>query len=228
MMLKLPQIFALNPQHPFAVFDLTLSPVETSSLDGLVINQAKAYNNFGNLGVLTVEAQEFLGSLGANAVEATAIIARLISSIVDGIILHFNKETAWVTIRAATATDTWDLPRWHSDGYYYAPYVGEQYKAAITLKGATSLFYQLPLKLQEQFNALQMDPDNRTVIAKLLDPTLAVSIKHQQGVIFIVGANYAAVHSEPPIHEPRLFFSVVPGNKTQIDELYNNWHPKKA
>ncbi|MES2219246.1 MAG: hypothetical protein V4501_12650 [Pseudomonadota bacterium] len=223
---KLPKE-ALNPQNPFTTFDLKFSSAEQAALDEMNINYTKSYDNFGNLTALKNETKEFLKSLGQSDAGQIEIISNLITNLVNTVISSFEKATAWVTIRASLTTDTWDLPRWHTDGYYYAPYSGEQYKAVITLKGPGSLFYPLPNELRQQFNSLQLNPDNRAIIAKLLDPAKAISIDIKKGVIFIVGADYAAVHSEPPIHESRLFLSIVPGSKTEIDELYKNWHSEK-
>ena len=39
------------------------------------------------------------------------------------------------------------------------------------------------------------------------------------GAIFIGGPGFAALHSEPPIHQSRLFLSVVPCKQAQLAEL---------
>lgn len=61
---------------------------------------------------------------------------------------------------------------------------------------------------------------NRQAIATLLGKSkklISIAYPHQ-GVVFIVGSDHAAVHSEPPIKEERLFLSVLPGTKEQIKE----------
>ena len=80
--------------------------------------------------------------------------------------------------------------------------------------------------LREKFYSLQFDPENRETIANMLDISQSIAAGPGHGAIYIVGTKYAAVHSEPPIHEERLFLSIVPGSKSEIQELYNNWHPK--
>jgi hypothetical protein len=217
---------SLNKKMPFTVFDLKLTTIEKNALNKIHIDCIKTYDNFGELNLLAQEVKDFLISIGKNDVKCSELIAQLISKLVNEITLGFNKETAWVTIRTTTPTNAWDLPRWHTDGYYYSPYEGGQYKIAIALKGPSTLFYNLSYDQRDQFQSLQFNPENREIIAKMLGTTNLAPIDSEKGVIFIVGSNNPAIHSEPAIKEERLFLSVVPGNKLEIAELYNNWHPK--
>lgn len=216
----------LNANKPFTNFNIPLSHEESNSLNKLHIDAPKAYDNFGKLDYLINELDEFIKSLNLNNIDISQSISTLIKKLVSDVILGFEKETAWVTVRASIATDIWDIPRWHTDGYYYSPYIGEQYKVVITLKGPASLFYPLSNDLREKFYSLQFEPENRETIASMLDMSQSISALPRQGTIYIVGSNYSAVHSEPPIHEERLFLSIVPGSKSEIQELYNNWHVK--
>ena len=214
----------LNSNKPFTNFNIKLSHEEINNLSNIRIDTPKVYDNFGKLDNLTNELDEFIKSLNQNNNRVSQSIATLIKELVNDVTLGFEKATAWVTVRASIATDLWDIPRWHTDGYYYSPYIGEQYKVVITLKGSASLFYPLSHDLREKFYSLQFDPENRETIANMLDVTQSFSaLPMQEGTIYIVGTNYSAVHSEPPIHEERLFLSIVPGNKSEIQELYNNW-----
>jgi hypothetical protein len=220
-------LHSLSAQKPFAVFDTNFSSSAENIINTISINHTKAYDNFGKLNILATEMKDFIKTIGTNDDSNSELIANLITKLINDILQNLQKETAWVTIRAATATNLWDTPRWHSDGYYYAPYSGEQYKIALTLKGPSTLFYFLPEEIREKFNSLQLDSNNRDIIANLLDKTKAISIDLGKGAIFIVGANHAAVHSEPPIHEERLFLSILPGSKAEIDELFKKWYPNK-
>lgn len=42
--------------------------------------------------------------------------------------------------------------------------------------------------------------------------------KDGEAIIYLIGDKDAAVHSEPPIHAPRIFVSILPGSKRQINE----------
>lgn len=52
-------------------------------------------------------------------------------------------ESASITMRAFQSSNSCDLPRWHSDGYYYQPMTGKQYKIAGTLQGLGTLFFNV-------------------------------------------------------------------------------------
>ena len=120
------------------------------------------------------------------------------------------------------------MPRWHQDGYFYAPFAGDQHKAALTLKGTGTLFNNFPQELRDEFNKYSREarPDDLAAKKKLLD---LVDTKQNetaeagQGSVFIVGSGRGAIHSEPPIHSERLFMSVLPGSKAQIEELRDFW-----
>lgn len=67
---------------------------------------------------------------------------------------------------------------------------------------------------------------DRLFLSELVDLSMAESPKRGEGVFFIVADdNLAAIHSEPQIHENRLFFSVLIGDKAEIEELYLRWYP---
>jgi len=54
----------------------------------------------------------------------------------------------------------------------------------------------------------------------------AVVLQGQPGelVRWVVGNDeFAAIHSEPPIHESRIFLSFLPGTEEQIRELCSGW-----
>lgn len=69
----------------------------------------------------------------------------------------------------------------------------------------------------------------RSQLAKeLIVPSKVHQAQIGDGVVFIVGdEDFSAVHSESPIYSDRLFISIVPGTKKQIQELYDKWNPKK-
>lgn len=215
----------LGPNSSFVYYDLQPSESERSALKTLKINTTDAYNNYGNLNVLESEVREFLKTVNNGSESSAQDVARLITRLVKEILQGCGQETAWVTVRSFTSTSEYDLPRWHTDGYYYAPYEGDPYKFAITLKGPPTLFYQLPADKREAFYALQRKGNekneyNRQALAEMLSTAKeAISIgQPYQGAVFIVGSNHAAVHSEPPIKEERLFLSILPGSKKQIKE----------
>ena len=220
-------IKALSPSRSFAYYDLHLSENEKSAVNALKINKTDSYNNYANLNALGPEVGEFIKTLGLGKGNETNAkeVARLIVRLVNEILQASGEETAWVAVRAFTPTSEYDVPRWHTDGYYFEPYSGAPYKFALTLKGPPTLFYRLPNNKREEFYTLEckwteQNDYNRQALADTLgQPKEIISIAQPyQGAVFIVGSNNAAVHSEPPIKEERLFISILPGSKMQIKE----------
>lgn len=190
-----------------------------------------------------MEVKEFLAGLGNN-VETSVQVSAIIEKCVKASLAASGKEAAWVTLRASVPNKEFDSPRWHTDGYFYAPYQGQQYKIAMVLKGPQTLFYPLADKDRKWFDAVQRSTQPiyhkdgsidkeatfqamvkpRQLLADSLDKKNIVSGAFGQGVIFAVGSDdVVAVHSEPPIQEERLFLSIVPGSPLQIQELQQRW-----
>lgn len=213
----------------FAFYDLHLSPDEQRALQQVKISSTEQYNNFGHLDTLQFEVKTFISSLGKGNETLAASVSVLIARLVQDVLRASGRETAWVCIRAFTPTDEYDTPRWHTDGYYYAPYEGESCKFALALKGPGTLFYQETPEGRMQFKVLQQngredDHYNRQPLADLLSqhPERSASPGLLQGAVFIVGSEgRAAIHSEPPIPEERLFLSILPGTPEQIKEWEN-------
>lgn len=233
----------------FASFDLGLSQDEMQQLQNLTINATRAINNYGHLDTLESETVVFLKKLG-NSDEDAHIASKVISNIVMRDISSTDNETAWVSLRAFTPNESYDLPRWHTDGAFYRSTENVCYKRAYALKGASTLFLQVPDDVRAQFFNIQSKTyagmtyaeikslskreldalmlPNRIRLAELLAGYHVYTAPANTGTIFVTGGrNRGAIHSEPPMHENRLFMSVVPGTPEQIQEWYIKEHPGK-
>ena len=232
------KIGQLNAEKPFFNFTLGLSEEEKTTLRQISIDGTKEYNNFDNLDQFESKTTAFLQSLG-NSEELSLRASKIIKKVVNDIKAAFNVDAAWVAIRSFTETTEFDEPRLHTDGYYYLPFEGSQYKVAIALKGAGTLFYELPEDFRNIFKEIQNkqtldnEKENRAKFVKLLEEystqTQCFTYPGEtcSGVVFLVGnSDFAAVHSEPPIHSQRLFLSILPGSKKQIQELHDRWGQK--
>jgi hypothetical protein len=215
-------ITSLNQDSPFVFFNLTLSQEESVTLNKIKVNCDKEYHNFGNLEALHNEVTAYIKSLGNEEEKTIETVSKTIQRIVGDCIQASGKEkTAWITLRASQPNPLFDLARWHTDGYYYQPYC-DQYKFAFTLKGPGTKFYKLPKQMRGEFDALQEEENRQALASKLTDPQLLMQSKTGEGAVFVVGSDDAAVHSEPPIKEKRLFMSILPGSKEQIAEWKKN------
>ncbi len=205
-------IKALGSEHPFRHYDLKLSAKEQQHLAQLNIVESRNYDNFGELQDLNSQSTKFLQKIAAGA---TNEIAALVCKLVGNVLEDYQQETAWITLRSCTPTPLYKTPRWHTDGYYYSPKVGNQYKVVMTLKGKPTLFTNAPPTMKDQFYMLQ-ENNASNEINSLLAHCLIESADSGQGTHFIVGSKDAAIHSEPDITEPRLFLGILPGTKEQI------------
>lgn len=202
--------------QPFVLFDLELSDVEKECLNSIAINRIAHYENYGRFDLLRAEVCSYIGSLGGNSEYTTSIVAQLVERLVLKVIRFTGQETLWVTMRAFIPVETFKIPRWHADGYYY-PSTQEQYKVAITLKGPGTLFYNASPTERARLDYLKQ---NIPMLTQELDSSLILHTEYGQGSIFVVGTDYAPFHTEPNITANRLFLSMIPGSKSQIQTLY--------
>ncbi len=214
----------LNASNGFVYVDLEIPAHVLSFIDRtLKVDAQKSYDRFGDLNVLKHELPAFLRAIGNDDERAIQTVTEIILETALKVAKACGKETAWVCVRSFVPSPAFDQPRWHVDGYYYPLYSGFPVKFVAALKGPQTLFYRLPEELRETFI---VNERNQIALNKLLDGTKAESPNRGFGAFFIVGDEHAsAIHSEPPIHTERLFFSVLPGDKAEIDELYTRWHP---
>lgn len=118
---------------------------------------------------------------------------------------------------------TYDLPRWHMDGNYYQPYNFNLPKFAATLKGDATFFYP-PTEVERKDVINYAQDDERGLLASHLNQKRIAIAEYGFGCFFRVGDPlHAAVHSEPPIQQERLFLSMVCGSAEQIADLKTRW-----
>lgn len=225
-------IKALNPNNPFAYFNLPLSKSEMDTFNQLKINGTEVYDNFGDINTLEDGVREFIKSLrneNQKNDEIENVVPQNIVKLVMSIIKASGKETGWVSVRSFTPKEPY-AARWHTDGYYFEPYEGDPYKFAMTLKGNPTPFNKLPMDKRKEFFALLKKGNKENQYnQKAINDLVATSHETDsmgspgQGAVFIVGSDNGAIHSEPQITEGRLFISVVPGSAEQIEELKKLW-----
>ncbi len=203
-------------EQPFVFFDLELTEKEREALEKLDIKYTSHYENYGDLQLLAEELQHFITSLSDSNIAIAKTVAQLVPRLVQKVLAILDQETAWVTMRAFTPVTVFKEPRWHSDSHYYPP-TGEQYKVAITLHGAQTLFYDIA---SEQRKTLEPICQNKRELTKIVDLSRVISPSFGQGSIFIVGSDHAPIHSEPNIDGKRLFLSMIPGSNAQIKTLH--------
>lgn len=97
------------------------------------------------------------------------------------------------------------------------------YRFVVTLKGPSTLFYQPEKKERKVINEQRA---NRAFLKEYVDPSKIISPQKGEGYFFLAG-NFSkgAIHSEPQVHEPRVFLSIIPCNKKELEELKKLSYP---
>jgi hypothetical protein len=235
-------LLSLVQDRSFAFFDLGLSHEHIDLLKNLSIDiSAKsAMNNYGDLETLASQVCDYLKTLGNCDADAQAA-SQIIYSIVSRDIAACGMQTGWVTLRAFNPNNLYDLPRWHTDGSFYDGPNHLCYKLAYIFQGAPTLLLEVPddvkaemLSIQSKSGVTSAQVKNlsrkelddlmyasKVKLAALLAQYTPSQVPADSGIIFITGdrdRKRAAIHSEPPMHENRLFMSIVPGSFQQIEQ----------
>ena len=142
----------------------------------------------------------------------------------------------WLTIRISKNKENfkenklfdYDIHRWHIDGRYYNN-ESIQYKFILSLKGPSTLIINPNNKIRKKFLQI-LDKDNdriniRLERNKIVKNESIIKVKTLiNGVITMSNnSNLATIHSEPPIHEDRIFISILPMTIDEIDQLKLRW-----
>lgn len=207
----------LGSENHFTFVNLEISQKDLEILENLQVNFTGSLEQYGDIEQLIDKIPEFLNKIGNEDEIAVNRTTDIIYKIINDVITASNKDSAWISIRAFVPTHEYDIARWHTDGYFYPPYKGKEYKFAFVIKGPSTLFYKLPGKMREKFYEVYGNGNNREAVLKILDPSKTITLDKGVGGFFLVGDHKtSAVHSEPKIDVKRIFISVVPGSIEQV------------
>lgn len=210
----------VNQRYGFCWTDAGLTESDLSELDQIQIDKNRDLNLFGSLEFFEEKAALFLTEIGDNDPVLAARIARRVDQIAQEFMASSNREAGWFCLRAGIPTHRFDQPRWHIDGSYYRSSGDLQYKFVLALIGASTLFYPVPIEHKELRSILWIHMANRVFMNQLFPIQEALSPPRGLGAIFIAGdSTKGGFHSEPPFHQSRLFFSIVPCNQEQLPAL---------
>jgi hypothetical protein len=226
--------YLLNPDKPHKLFTVNMSDKYIKSLNNINIHPKinKQFRYFGQVTEINVENIDlFLRSIGTNNENDLINLKKIIIKLTKQICGAYGRESCWLAIRVTTPTDAFDIPRWHVDGNFFTKVGDEiQSKFVMVLKGPGTLFCNPDKKTREEFfNAVlhTREIEERIKLQNILKKQKIIQLQNNQGAIFLVGdRKISAIHSEPPITEPRIFISILPGYDYQIDELKKMWNIK--
>lgn len=216
-------------KESYKFIGLGISSKELEALSALPVKNTCSYNRFTRLHLMADELPRFLKEeMGSYDDKLNTLAINIVARVTKNVIKALEKETAWVTLRAFAPNDEFNLPRWHTDGAFFKPFHGSQVKFASVLKGSTRLFSRLPPREREKFLLLNTGSNTERFDLAELIKTSGAPIEQPsagEGAFFLVGnSSSAAIHSEPPMNRPRIFFSVVAGSYEEIKELAERWH----
>lgn len=193
--------------------------------------------------------EDFLETLGNNSRDDITRITKVIQEIVQSVCNGYSRKHAWVSIRVSKPNTLFDTARWHTDGYFFGDSRSrkrQQSNFITVLKGAGTLMidphpskeilekinqlkYNLYLEFKDEidkgiynnFIKKQNSKEFKNMQSQILKDENKKQLSNDEGLVFMVGKNQekALIHSEPPMHEDRIFIKVLPGYSYQIEEL---------
>lgn len=202
--------------------DLHFSPEESYYFDQIQIENAANFDRFGPVCDWVDEIAAFLAAIGPNSQEIAFGAAGKISQIIEEVMSASRRACAWVHLGAFVPTAEFDAHRWHMDGPYYkteSPF-GFKYKFAATLVGDSTLFYSLPRESAHLRELVWLRSRNKELMNEIFPDSGILKMESKCGALFISGDyKRAALHSEPPISQSRLFLSIIAGTEEEIQHL---------
>ncbi|AYV82737.1 MAG: hypothetical protein Hyperionvirus2_105 [Hyperionvirus sp.] len=220
-----------SPHKTFKIFNITYTSRMSNCLKDFNIAAHTSYDFWGFVEDSTKDLSAFLQTLGNNEIESVNILEKIINRIINKVSRAYKKDCVWVSLRVTLPASSYE-PRWHIDGNFYKSDQKFQSKFVTVLKGPGTLFAELDEQTRaEFFNTAHIVPWNYDQQQLYQNKIIAdapnikfTQLTNNQGAIFIVGnLTLSAIHSEPPFNEPRIFLSILPADKSEIEQLTARW-----
>lgn len=221
-------------ENQFMIFDMPYTEKEKKCIDNFDLKIELTYNNYGDNDLNDLNI--FLIQLGDNNQKKIKRMGQIIKNITKIVLSGYLMESYWLTIRVTQPTNVWNLPRWHCDGnyFYHANEREIVSKFATSLHGSGTLLMKTSDSQRKDFidlieESYQKNNDGMSKEHRkhMNDNISGIAIKptNYQSVIFISGPReICGIHSEPEMNTPRMFLSIVPGSKNEI----NKWRNKRG
>lgn len=226
----------------YFIFNIKYNKKEKKCINNFEINKYTNFKFFGNLENMTYEniLIPFLENIGNNSNENVIIMNNIINKLIKNICKSYQKNDFWVSIRVSLPNTDFNIPRWHYDGPFFLNNPDAIQAKFITIfKGPGTLFLKNEKESNEIFQKIKLEKrkelikiknnnyqkideiDNkyRPIINEALNKFKKTELKNNEGLIFSVNMEKHFIHSEPCINEHRLFISILPGSREDIEEL---------
>lgn len=113
-------------EQPFTHFELGLESNEKECFADFKIEKTKELSGvLKELEQSLEQIKDFVTSLGENDNHSCSTIVAVILKVAHQVLDIFQKESAYLILRSFKpdgSDEDFKLPRWHQDGYYFAPY----------------------------------------------------------------------------------------------------------
>lgn len=225
------------------IFDIKYNKKEKIAIQNFSIENHNGFTFKGNLQELIKEdnLQTFLESVGSNNKENIIILQKIIYKVIKKVLLGVSLDHFWLIIRISLPHNILKKQRWHYDGLYFPKSSKSlQTKFITALRGLGTLFIQNQNKALKIFNKIdkeriyemdqetnfekkmKIDEQYMPIFEKELEQFEKSQLNNNQGLLFMKNNNKRLIHSEPSIDESRIFISIVPGTKENIEEIKKN------
>jgi hypothetical protein len=233
-----------NPE--FKLFSMNYTDSEKDLIKNFILEAPDNFRYYGSIEMINDSLEKFLSSIGPNTSRNITKMARLVINIIKKVLTGYNMYHFWLAIRVTEPNNEFIIPRWHKDGNYFASN-SITAKFITVLKGPGTLLIRSNKKVNDIYNKISEKEINeikplstfeeekkvarkyRLILAKKLANEKIIQVKNSQGLVFHAGSptDNAALHSEPNMDQYRMFISIVPGSKKNIEELKKRWTKKK-
>jgi hypothetical protein len=212
--------------------------VKKGVIKNFILESPENFKYYGSIEMINDLLEKFLSSIGTNTSSNIKKMARLVINIIKKVLKGYNKSHFWIAIRVTEPNNQFIIPRWHKDGNYFA-YKSITAKFITILRGPGTLLIRSNKKVNDIYNKISEKEINeigptstfeeekkiarkyRLLLAKKLAHEKIIQVKNSQGLVFLAGSpmDNAALYSEPNMDQYRMFISIVPGSKKNIESL---------
>lgn len=235
-----------SPDKSFFFYNIGLTDEEKNIISAPefdpndIVKLTLDYVGMNNYNMLSEQMADFLSQFyPKDYVRVSKII---IDKIVKPYVEATNKESLWFHMRFMDVTPSYDIPRWHQDGMFvpiefYPDQKNIGTRLIGTLFGQSTLFKTYNKDMIDDYleNQKKLSHDQQTSeqekfftivnnYRKITDEALqkypTVQPKNDEVVMMVTyPENKAAIHSEPKVRRPRVFFSIVTEDQSLIKQF---------
>ncbi len=237
-----------SDDYYFNLFDINYTENEKKTIKDFNIIKGHYFSHFGSYEkLLTKNMNKFLSEIGNNNPKVVNNLEKIIIKMVKKVLQGYKTDYFWFDIRATLPNNNYDKTRWHKDLKFFNKNSDDKTtKFATVLKGPGTLLLKPSKSLnktyckihdkqvleRKKYNSLEeqikINQKYRPIYSKEFDTKKIIQPNNNQGVIFYTGFDVnkmtGTIHSEPKMDEPRMFISIMPSSKENIEELDERWN----